>query len=68
MSDYLFKINICILVFLEFSVYLDMLGGSQVGRGLEADINEGQLVEHRRFEQLQAQRAKGSAPALDKQN
>lgn len=53
-------------MFLEFSVYLDMVGESQVGRGLEADINERQLVEHGRFEKLQAQRAKGSVPALDK--
>lgn len=66
MLDHQFKINICILVFLEFSVYLDMVGESQVGRGLEADINVRQLVEHGRFEKLQVQRAKGSVPALDK--
>lgn len=55
-------------MFLEFSVYLDIVGESQVGREVEADINEGQLVEHERFEKLQAQRAKGSVLALDKQN
>lgn len=39
-----------------------------MGTGLEADNNEGQLVEHGRFQKLQAQRAKGSVPTLDKQN
>lgn len=55
-------------MFLAFSVYLNIVEESQVGRGLEADINEGQVVEHGRFEKLQAQRARGSVPALDKQN